>query len=269
MNTVSTSWAAQKAGWSLLNGLRTRAIDLGRVSLIRAQTPDFLQHAGHLEALLPTLGLNDEGMSEFPSALHPFCATGLLVWQFPCQFAPYLARLATLGVTSYLELGIRHGGSFVATVEILDQCSPLDYAVGVDIIPCVSMAAYSALNPRARFECLNTQGPALLELMGELDIVDLVLIDSHHEADQCRREFHTLARYANMIAFHDITNRGCPGIGEVWREIEASGDWHCESFTRQYDDTGPYMGIGLAIRPARLTKNGRAKQRGDMTKDQP
>ena len=254
MNTVSASWAAQKAGWSLLKGLQTRAIALDRVSLIRAQTPDFLRHAGNLEVLLPKLGLNDEGMNEFPSALHPFCGTGLLVWQFPCQFAPYLARLATLGVYSYLELGIRHGGSFVATVEVLDRCSPLDFAVGVDIIPCVSMPAYTALNPRARFACLNTQGSALAELMNELNVVDLVFIDSHHEAEQCRHEFQALAPHANMIAFHDISNRGCPGIGEVWREIEASGAWHCETFTQQYDDSGPYMGIGLAIKPSRLTQ---------------
>ncbi len=254
MKNASKSWAAQKAGWSLLKGLRTRAIDLDRIALIRAQTPDFLQHAGQLEEFLPTLGLNDEGVSEFPSALHPFCGTGLLVWQFPCQFAPYLARLAALSVSSYLELGIRHGGSFVATVEVLDRCSPLDYALGVDIIPCVSMPAYTALNPRARFACLNTQGPAFAELMGELDVVDLVFIDSHHEAEQCRHEFQTLAAHANMIALHDISNRGCPGIGEVWREIEASGQWHCETFTQQYDDSGPYMGIGLAIKPSRLVQ---------------
>ncbi len=211
MKTVSNSWTTQQAGWRLLNGLRTRAINLDLVSLIRTQTPDFLQHASSLEQLLPKLGLNDEGVSEFPSALQPYCGTGLLVWQFPCQFAPYLARLATLGVRSYLELGIRHGGSFVATVEVLDRCSPLDYAVGVDIIPCLSMAGYHALNPRATFQCVNTQGSAFTALMDALGPVDLVFIDSHHEADQCRREFQTLATRADMIALHDITNRGCPG----------------------------------------------------------
>lgn len=256
MKTVSNSWTTQQAGWRLLKGLRTRAIELDRISLIRAQTPDFLQDAGNLEQLLPELGLNDEGLDEFPAHLRRYCGAGLLVWQFPCQFAPYLARLATLGVRSYLELGIRHGGSFVATVEILDRCSPLDYAVGVDIIPCVSMAAYHALNPRATFQCVNTQGAEFAALMAKLETVDLVFIDSHHEADQCRREFQTLATRANMIAFHDISNRGCPGIGEVWHEIAASGDWHCESFTRQYDDSGPYMGIGLAIKPSRLTSYG-------------
>lgn len=266
MNIVANSWAAQKAGWSLLKGLRTRAIDLDRLSLIRAQTPEFLQHAGNVEQLLPRLGLNDEGVSEFPSVLHPYCGEGLLVWQFPCQFGPYLARLASLGVKSYLELGIRHGGSFVATVEILDRCSPLEYAMGVDIIDCVSMAAYNALNTRATFQCVNTQGHAFAALMRELNTVDLVFIDSHHQADQCRREFQSLSTHANMIALHDISNRGCPGIGEVWREIEASGDWHCESFTEQYDNTGPYMGIGLAIRPCRLTSDSGARRRSDIAK---
>ena len=262
MKTVATSWAAQRAGWGLLKGLRTRAIDLDRVALIRAQTPELLQHPCSMEKLLPRLGLNDEGVDEFPAHLQPYCGTGLLVWQFPCQFAPYLARLATLGIKSYLELGIRHGGSFVTTVEVLDQCSPLDFAVGVDVIPCLSMADYSAMNSRATFQCVNTQGSAFAALMEELGTVDLVFIDSHHEADQCRSEFEALAMHANMIAFHDITNRGCPGIGKVWRKIEASGDWHCESFTEQYRDTGPFMGIGLAIKPERVTNFGGARHIG-------
>lgn len=261
MKADSIYWAAQKASWSKLKGLQTRALNLDRVSLIRQQSLDVLQHASQLERLLPQLGLNDEGVDEFPAVLHPHCGAGLLVWQFPCQFAPYLARLATLGVKSYLELGIRHGGSFVATVEVLDRFSPLDFAVGVDIIPCASMAAYTAINSRSTFQCVNTQSSAFSALLEAIAPVDLVFIDSHHQADQCRREFQTLATHANMIALHDITNRGCPGIGEVWREIETSGDWHCETFTQQYDDTGPFMGIGLAIKPGRLTNSGVARQR--------
>lgn len=49
-----------------------------------------------------------------------------------------------LNVQSYLELGVRHGGSFVATVEILRRMSALNTAIAVDIIACPAMDDYTA-----------------------------------------------------------------------------------------------------------------------------
>src|SRR4029077_13792201 len=110
-----------------------------RISLIREKSTEYLSQAGNLETLLLELGLNDEGLNEFPASLHPFCGQGLRVWQYPGQFSKYLEQLSKLRVRSYLEIGIRHGGSFVTTVEFLDRFSPLEFAVAVDVIPCPSM----------------------------------------------------------------------------------------------------------------------------------
>ncbi len=240
----------------MLKGLHPAPLDLGRISLVRGRSAQDLARPGALERLVAELGLNDEGIDEFPESLHRFCGGGLRIWQYPAQFGPYLACVAGLGVESYLELGVRHGGSFVATVEVLDRFRPLAFAVGVDIIPCPSLAAYARLNPRARFECLNTQGAGFGAFVESLGRADLVFIDSHHEEPQCRRELAALLPHANMVAMHDVANVGCPGIGRVWADVKASADFECFEFTQQYDGLGPFMGIGLAVRRERLAGAG-------------
>jgi hypothetical protein len=252
MDATTTGWKAQASGWRTLKGLRPRPLDLERIALIRQAPLQDLRRSDWLEDLLPRLGLNDEGLAEFPPQLHAACGGGLRIWQYPTQFSRYLSTLAGLGVRSYLELGIRHGGSFIATVEVLDRFRPLDFAVGVDIIPCESMAAYRERNPRIEFACVNTQSPQFAQLLQRLAPIDLVFIDSHHEEGQCRREVAALREVASMIALHDISNQGCPGIATVWNEIRSDPGWQCHEFTEQYPGLGPYMGIGLAIKTTRL-----------------
>src|SRR5207237_4022789 len=121
-----------------------------RVALLREAAPADLARAEFMEALLPLLGLNDEGTSELPPELHAHLG-GLRIWQYPIQFGRYVAHLARLGVRSYLEIGLRHGGSFVATAEYLERFSPLAFAVGVDVIDSPSMAEYRRINPKAQF----------------------------------------------------------------------------------------------------------------------
>ncbi|SMH41857.1 CmcI family methyltransferase [Azospirillum agricola] len=248
----AVAWDQRKKAWALLKGLRPSALDLDRIALVRQMEPERLREPGVLEELMLVLGLNDEGMGELPPHLHPHCGPGLRVWQYPIQFAPYLRHLAELDVRSYLEIGIRHGGSYVLTVELLDRFRPLDWAVGVDIIPCPSMADYTALNPRSHFAGLNSQSPDFAALRDRLAPIDLVFIDSHHEEEQCRREVAALLPVANMIALHDVSNVGCPGVRTVWEEIRAMNGYDCVEFTAQYDGLGPFMGIGLAVRKDRL-----------------
>jgi hypothetical protein len=211
-----------------------------------------LSRTDDLEALLLELGLNDEGIDEFPPHLRRFCGTGLRIWQYPVQFAKYLAHAATLQVHSYLELGIRHGGSFVATVEILNRFFPLESAIGVDVIPCPSMAEYTTLNPRAEFCCLNTQSGDFRALIARVAPIDLVFIDSHHEETACRREFYAVRESANMVAFHDVLNVNCPGVATVWNEVKSFDKFQCFEYTDQYAGFEPCMGIGLAVRKGRL-----------------
>ena len=235
-----------------MKGIHPTPIDLSRVALIRDKSPAYLAQPGNLERLIAELGLNDEGIAEFPAELHPYCGSGLRIWQFPVQFGKYLARLGSLEVRSYLEIGIRHGGSFVATVEILDRFRPLDFAVGVDLIPCPAMAEYRNVNPRAEFGRVNTLSAEFIALVDRIEPIDLVFIDSHHEESQCRREFALVRDHARMIAFHDICHKNWTGVARVWRDVQSLPDYECFEFVDQYAGMGPFMGIGLAVRKAPL-----------------
>jgi cephalosporin hydroxylase len=245
-------WNRQKAGWARLKGLHPTAIDLRRVARLRSAAIEELVRPERLEVLLAELGLNDEALAEFPTALHAHCGHGLRLWQYPLQFSKYLVQLARLGVRSYLEIGIRHGGSFVTTAEYLERFAPLDFAVGVDIIPCPAMAHYQVINPKAQFWCENTRTPAFAARLDQLGPIDLVFVDSHHEEAQCRTELELLAERAAILAFHDISNIGCPGVGRVWQVVKAMPAYECHEFVEQYPDLGPFMGIGLAIKRQRL-----------------
>jgi methyltransferase family protein len=251
MAADASSFDAQKRGWATLKSLRPTSIDLSRVDLIRRSTTEQLSDRAAVERLLLQLGLNDEGLDELPNELHGCCG-GLHVWQYPTQFSRYLVRLSQVGVRSYLEIGVRHGGSFVATVEFLDRFAPLDCAIAVDIIDCPSMARYMVMNPRARFWHIDSRSSELSTRLDALGGVDLAFIDSHHEEAQCRDEVARLLPRANMIALHDIANVRCPGIGRVWHELtQLSGYEHFE-FVEQYDERGPFMGIGLLVRRDRM-----------------
>jgi len=245
-------WSRQKESWASLKGLHPRSIDLRLTALIRDAQVGALLDPESLESLLLRLGLNDEALHEFPHELHPRCGRGLRIWQYPVQFSRYLIQLSRLTIHSYLEVGIRHGGSFVTTVEYLDRFHALDFAIAVDVIPCPSMAAYNSENARAQFWCLNTRGPDFAARVAELDSLDLVFIDSQHEEEHCRAEFEIIADRANLMAFHDVANRDCPGVRQVWREITRQPGYTCFEYIDQYAELGPFMGIGLAIKKERL-----------------
>jgi hypothetical protein len=255
MPLTSTEFDAQRRGWATLRSLRAGAVDLARVELLRTRPLEELRDLARLDGLLLELGLNDEGTGEFPQRLHPFCG-GLRVWQYPVQFAPYLLKLSSLRVRSYVEIGVRHGGSFVATTEYLDRIGRLDFAVAVDVLEVPSFEAYREMNARAQLWCVDSRTDAFRERLEGLGSIDLVFIDSHHEEAQCRSEVELLLGHAEMIALHDITNLGCPGVGRVWNELRTSGDHVCFEFVEQYDGMGPFMGIGLAVRRRRLATAG-------------
>jgi len=252
MDDTADTWSEQKASWKLLSGLRARPIDLELLALVAEKTNKELLQPGVLEQLLCELGLNDEGMEEFPDHLYRYCGRGLRLWQYPIQFAPYLRFIVKQRVRSYLEIGVRHGGSFVTTAEILRRFGTLDFSVAVDIIQCPSLADYSRIFTSARFECMNSQGDGFKQLLAQLAPIDLVFIDSHHKEGQCRREFEVIREFADIIAFHDVSNRDCPGVAKVWEEIRSCREYRCFEFKRQYEGLGPFMGIGVAVRNGRM-----------------
>jgi Methyltransferase domain len=230
---------------------RRRVIDLGGTRVLREAPADALHDPDRLAVLLAESGLNDEHMEQFPAHLHAYCAKGLRLWQLPNQFAPYLIEVARHGVRRYLEIGVRHGGSFTATVEYLSRVGELEEAVAVDIFAVPALLPYPLHQPSVRLMQADTQTDRFAAWVQRHPGFDLAFIDGVHTYEGCRHDFETLRPRARMIALHDISNHIEPAVGQVWTDIrrEYADAYHFHGFTSQYDGSGPPdMGIGLAIR---------------------
>jgi len=233
-----------------------RAIDLTAVEPILATDLSLLGDVAYLEhQLLPLLGINGENLDELPRHLHAHTGHGLRYWQYPAQLAPYLLHLASLAPRSYLELGVRHGGTFVLTTEYLGRVCRLERSVAVDLGAPPSILEYVAREPGRSFLQVNSRAPefaAFLEADGPFDIA---FIDGDHSLEGVRRDVETMAPWARVLVLHDIASDDYPGPGAVWRQLrdEQKDRWDFAEFVTQYDDvielTGKrWMGIGVASR---------------------
>jgi hypothetical protein len=243
---------------------KMKAIDLSYIPLIREKEQEYLLNPEHLQTdLLPKLGLNNEQLYQFPEELYPYCGYGLHHWQYPNQFSKYLVQLAQFHIESYLEIGVRHGGTFVITVEYLNKFHPLKRVIGVDIGYAPSLIDYKKWNPAVQFYQADTQTLRFKEFIKKQPSFDLVLIDGSHEEEACRTDFATLKEKANIIVLHDIVSTVCPGVIQLWNELKTgcSDTYLFFEYTDQYQSvktrTGKtFLGIGMAVKKAYLLSKG-------------
>jgi cephalosporin hydroxylase len=241
---------------------RSKDLDLSRIDLIGAASRDELLDPRFLELeLLPALGFNDEVLDEFPAELHGHCGEGLRHWQYPNQFAPYLVGLSRRQIRSYLEIGCRHGGTFVITVEYLSRFGNIDRAIAADILAArPSLKRYVEARPGAQFVKADSQSERFRDLIRKEGPFDLVLIDGDHSHEGCQRDLDNVKPHTSIIVLHDIVSDTCPGVPAVWREFRATGadEWEFHEYADQYEEvrsrTGSsYLGIGVAVRKEPLT----------------
>jgi len=235
----------------------SQELSLETVSLLRDAPLEALRDSQRLEALLPRLGLNNERLDEFPDELLPYTGRGLLYWQYPKQFSPYLIALSRLDIRNYLEIGTRHGGTFVATVEYLSRFRPLDWAVGIDLQPAAGLDRYATTRPEVETLTMDSRSVRFKALLARRAPIDFVLIDGDHSEPGCRQDFELLASRARVIAFHDIVNGFVPGVRSVWEHVksEHADTFDFQEFTGQYLDVverkgHQLLGLGLAVRRA-------------------
>jgi cephalosporin hydroxylase len=226
-------------------------IDLGAIAQLEAATG--LEDPRRLEEFLPRLGLNDEMPELFPPSLHRAVGKGLKTWQYPCQFGPYLAHVATMPVRSYLEIGVQHGGSFITTVEYLrHRGRALERAVAVDFKWAPGVARYIRTRPFAEQRTLDSAS-ARFRAFARSQTWDLVLIDGDHRFERCLMDFETVHGHANVIAFHDVVDSLAADVPRVWDVVrrEHADTYEFREFITQYPEVAverTYLGIGLAIR---------------------
>jgi hypothetical protein len=230
-------------------------IDVSVASLIRELPDERLHDADYLETeLLPRLGLNDERLEEFPQKLYEHTGKGLRYWQYPSQFSKYLVEVGRHRPRSYLEIGVRHGGTFVLTAEFIERLAGLELALGDDIQAAPGLAAYARGRDNVKVITADSQSRTFRRHLERHGPFDLALIDGDHGEEPVKEDFELVRHYAHMLAFHDIVSEEVPGVGAAWRFVcdHFADTYDFTEYTDQYDDvaarTGKrLLGIGLAV----------------------
>jgi hypothetical protein len=239
-----------------------------RVSVLRAlQTlrqiqgipRETLVNQAFLESFIPRLGLHPSGGKgtaeyEWPASLADRTGKGLQVWQYPHQFSKYLAFVSAFKISSYLEIGVAYGGTFVLTVEYLSRLNSGLRACCVDVrAPSLLFDVYSESK---NFTYVEAKSTDLFSHISSESHFDLVFIDGDHSRQGVINDFLLVKDRSSLIGFHDIVNFKTPGTVDAWAEIKRDfGDsFSFYEFVDQYpellghDHEKTLLGIGVAVK---------------------
>ena len=197
--------------------------------------------------LLPEFGFNDENPEELPPEMLAQPGLGLRIWQYPNQFAPYMSWLASKAtqINSYLEIGTRHGGTFVIQVETLRRLNEhFNKAVAVDLIEQPELLeGYQYIQG-------DSQSKDFSQWVSE-QFFDCIFVDGDHKYEGVKKDAELTVERCNIQVFHDISSDSCREVGIYWQEhkITHSRTHHFLEFVDQYDSVGgSFLGIGVAYR---------------------
>ena len=180
----------------------------------------------------------------------------------PNQFSRYLADLSRERIESYLEIGFRHGGTFVITVEFLSRFHPVRQAIAVDPVASRSMEEYAASRDGVTVLQTVSDSEEFKAFVREHGPFDLVLIDGDHSEEGCRADFELVKDHARIVVFHDIVSHDVPGVGKVWADVK--GEYGERARLVEYADQYPELqragtpqfGLGVAYLPSLVLQSG-------------
>ncbi len=229
------------------------------LSLVNAVPDSKLRDTKYLETeLLPALGLNDENLNEQPEELSKFFGTGLHIFQYPNQFAAYLAWLSdhATETRSYVEIGSRWGGTFIITCEWLRRIgAPLNTVIAIDPIgetPLLKAYGQHLSKQSTNYSFVKdlSSSPVVRSLF-ESTQPSFVFIDGDHSMNGALSD-HMLARKsADIIVHHDIASDACPESTTLWqylKELESRRFDHFEFIDQYTSVQGSFLGIGALKR---------------------
>lgn len=232
-----------------INRVRSEIAEL--ILMIQNESLENLQDASYLEHhLLLKLGLNNENLHEFPAHLAQFYGNGLKSWQYPNQFSKFLVSLSKLSVENYLEIGCRHGGTFIIIHEYLKRFNAQVRSVAVDPFYSLIMDIYvNDIDSNASYVVDFSTSKRFIDLSAHQ--WDISFIDGDHSYRGALLDYLLVKDCSKNLVFHDIVNDACPGVQQIWRELKSVyGAVRTEEYIEQYQEVVErmhrnYLGIGV------------------------
>ncbi|MES2033542.1 MAG: class I SAM-dependent methyltransferase [Pseudomonadota bacterium] len=164
--------------------------------------------------------------------------------QDPAEIAAFIDLLATEGVSSFLEIGSKFGGSLWRIAQALPAGSRIvaidlpgneggDVAGEASLKACIE--ALNAAGFRAEVIWGDSTDPKVIARAAALGPFDAVLIDANHSLEFVTRDFANYGALAGIVAFHDISwrrkNEWCGKRIEVpilWAALKVAAAKHQE-----------------------------------------
>lgn len=203
------------------------------------------------EQFILNLGLNDDLIHEQPQEYSKYFGTGLHIWQYPNQFASFVKSIFGTKVGSYMEIGVRRGGTFITIGEILARKNPNIKLYAVDIIDMDPVLKEYSKYRNFEYIQIDSQ-QTVFKNFCEHTQIEFVFIDGDHTFEGVYNDYSIFKHKfeTKHIVFHDIVNSVVPGVGQTWQIVKNSEMFATNEFVQQYDSVEgkPYLGIGHAIR---------------------
>jgi cephalosporin hydroxylase len=198
------------------------------------------------EQFIMDLGLNDEFLNEQPSELKEHFGKGLKIWQYPIQISPFIRDLNGVCCKSYLEIGVRHGGTFILMSELLAKTNPNIITYACDIIPMSdTLREYRKHRNFIYLQMSSTSNE--FKSFCENNYIDFAFIDGDHSYDVVLQDYKMFKNKLDTkhIVLHDIKSSSCQYTGEVWNQVKYDPGHIWREYTMQYESVEKnFMGIG-------------------------
>jgi cephalosporin hydroxylase len=198
-----------------------------------------------VESFIRNMGINGEKPHELPEHLQDDMG-GIRAWVMPNQTSKYISWLCRNGpFDSYIEIGSRHGGTFMLTCEALvaNNMENID-AIACDIICQPFELSVYMKNRGFRYYHGSSLDETFLQLISSRRW-GLCLIDGSHKYEDVMTDFNNIIGRADVIVMHDIVSDACPGVVKAWNHVKSMGLGLYHEFTEQYFSDKRYMGIGV------------------------
>lgn len=172
------------------------------------------------------------------------------------ELRSFIALMQARGVTSYAEIGARHGDTFFEVMTSLPKGS---FGLAMDLpgglwgtsksVKSLETAAKELR--RLGYDIVLSFGDSKLEVSIDTAMMfapyDAILIDGDHLYDGAKADWLNYGPFGKLVAFHDIVGEGQAEkvhgnpveVPRLWAEIKASGVEIIE-----FVDEGSKMGIG-------------------------
>jgi len=192
------------------------------------------------------LGLNDEVLNEQPAEYSQYFGKGLKIWQYPNQISPFLKGLNKTYVNSYMEIGVRHGGTFILMLEFLAKFNPSIIGYACDLTEMSDILKEYRKYRNFVYLSMDSKSEEFKRICNT-NFIDFVFIDGCHLYESVSSDFNIFKNKPETkhIVLHDIDSYACRGTTRFWNEVQNTNQYLTKEYCAQYDSVkNNYLGIG-------------------------